>query len=99
VGHHDSRPLLNSSPDDRPSSLDEHSTITSDFEALPEGRNYETDPAGASSSRSSRTPGGIIEGVGSKAATKPEEQVYELKERMKSFPRDDEGNYLPIHAI
>jgi len=46
---------------------------------------------------SSRTPGAIVpQDGGSKAATKAEE-TFELKQRVNTFPKDAEGNILPMH--
>jgi len=78
--------------------MDEHITIQSDFPAPSEGRNYKTDPVGESSSMSSRTPGAIVsQDGGSKTATKAEEETFELKQRVNTFPKDAEGNILPMH--
>ena len=95
--HYEAQPFLSFDPDDLRPSMDEHITIQSDFPAPSEGRNYETESAGESSSRSSRTPGAIVsQDDGSKAATKAEE-TFELKQRVNTFPKDAEGNILPMH--
>lgn len=83
--------------DGLPSSTDEHTTVQSGCSAPLEERDYGVDATGESSSRSRHTTSAISSASkGSRPATDAREENFELKQRVNTFPKDAEGNILPV---
>lgn len=83
--------------DGLPSSTAEHTIVQSESSASLEERDYGVDATGESSSRSRLATSAIPSaGKGSRSATDAREENFELKQRVNTFPKDAEGNILPV---
>ena len=81
--HQEAEPILDSNADDLGLNMRDQVSIPPGS-PTPEGRHSEGDPLGESSSRSSHAAGNA--------------EIFELTRRANTFPRDMEGNILPVHT-